>query len=68
MAIQTVYVNSKGKDNLACLKRYTGIKNWNTLCRWAFCLSLSESTQPAPLDKAGELEGLMTWKVFGGQH
>ena len=68
MSIHTVYVNSKGKDNLSRLKRYTGIKNWNTLCRWALCFSLSENSCPSPLDKSGEFEGLMTWKVFGGQY
>lgn len=68
MAISTVYINSKGKDNLARLKRNTGVKNWNTLCRWALCYSLSEETPPPPIDKGVEIEGLMTWKVFSGQY
>ena len=68
MAIRTVYVDSKGKDNLARLKRYTRVRNWNTLCRWALCLSLSDENPPPPIKRDGESDGLMTWRVFGGQY
>jgi len=44
--IETIRISEKGKQQLTRLKRKTGIENWNTLCRWAFCLSLSESSIP----------------------
>ena len=66
--IETVRVSEAGRDRLITLKRYTGIKNWNTLCRWAFCVSLSEPTIPPdqPLGEDSSVE--MTWRVFGGSH
>ena len=64
-----VRISEHAKDQLIRLKRVTGIKNWNTLCRWAFCLSLNED---APLD--GSVDELssdsgieMRWDVFGGE-
>jgi DNA sulfur modification protein DndE len=50
--IDPVRVVETDRDLLARLKRSTGIKNWNILCRWAFVLSIVE----------------MTWRVFGGPH
>lgn len=66
--IETVRVSEAARDQLITLKRYTGIKNWNTLCRWAFCVSLNEPTIPSdqPLGKDSNIE--MTWRVFGGTH
>jgi len=68
MSIETVRLSQQAKDQLAKLKRYTGIKNWNVLCRWAFCVSLAE---PSPVqEKAIVNDGAveMTWKTFGGKH
>lgn len=53
---------------LITLKRRSGIKNWNILCRWAFCLSLSVTEKPRKIDQAGETAVEMTWKTFAGQH
>lgn len=66
--IETVRVSESARDQLITLKRYTGIKNWNTLCRWAFCVSLSEPSIPPdqPLGKDSSVE--MTWRVFGGAY
>jgi Domain of unknown function (DUF1832). len=38
--IKIVRVNEDCKERLITLKRYTGIQNWNVLCRWAFCISI----------------------------
>ena len=38
----SVRVNQQAKDQLIKLKRITGIKQWNVLCRWALCLSLAQ--------------------------
>lgn len=67
MAIVTVRINPLGKSQLSRLKRYTGIENWNTLCRWAFCTSLAEPTVPPSKSFSGESGVEMTWRVFGGR-
>lgn len=66
--IETVRLDERGKSQLVTLKRRTGLKNWNVLCRWALCLSLSESTSP-PAQDAGELSNVeMTWHTFAGKN
>jgi DNA sulfur modification protein DndE len=64
--IETVRVSEQGRDQLITLKRYTGIKNWNTLCRWAFCVSIRESSVPPNTDVVTDSSVEMTWRVFGG--
>ena len=66
--IETIRVSQKARDQLIQLKRHTGIPNWNTLCRWAFCVSLAEPHSPPthPITTDSSVE--MTWKVFGGSH
>ena len=68
MAVETVRVSQRAKDQLIKLKRVTGIEHWNVLCRWGFCLSLAEEGIPSaaeiPLDSNVE----MSWRVFGGRH
>jgi DNA sulfur modification protein DndE len=63
-----VRVVETDRDLLARLKRSTGIKNWNILCRWAFALSLADPN-PTSVDPIGGWSNLeMTWRVFGGPH
>lgn len=66
--IETIRISEKGKQQLMQLKRKTGIEHWHTLCRWAFCLSLAESSIPPmeeiPVDSNVE----MNWKTFGQQN
>ena len=68
MAIETVRINLEGKERLSRLKKYTGLQNWNVLCRWALCRSLSDPTVRPLIDHKGETGVEMTWKVFGGEH
>lgn len=67
MPIENVRMSQTGRDQLLVLKRRTHIENWNVLCRWAYCLSLAESShprnQPIPSDSSVE----MTWRTFGGK-
>ncbi len=66
--IETVRISEKAKAQLIMLKRKTGIQNWNVLCRWAFCVSLNESSIP-PTEKVQTDSSIeMTWKIFGGAH
>jgi DNA sulfur modification protein DndE len=55
------------KIHLSTLKKRTGIENWNTLCRWAFCLSLSDETPVRDRDEKGVGAVEMTWKTFAGE-
>lgn len=66
--LETVRVSERGKQQLIALKRRTGIENWNVLCRWAFCVSLSEKTIPPDEDIVTNSSIEMTWKTFSGQH
>ena len=67
-AIENIKVSQQAKDRLTKLKRVTGIKNWNVLCRWGFCLSLSEQGIPPPARIPANSNIEMSWKVFGGHH
>jgi DNA sulfur modification protein DndE len=68
MSLDSVRISQSGRDQLIRLKRHTGIQNWNVLCRWAFCLSLKDSTPPSrsPIVTDSNIE--MSWKTFGGTH
>lgn len=66
MTIEIIRLSEKAKISLIMLKRKTGIVNWNILCRWAFCASLSDPSVP-PKEKLQTDSSIeMTWKVFGG--
>lgn len=64
--IETLRISEKGKNQLLTLKRRTGIPNWNTLCRWALCVSLSEKSEPPDEDIPSDSSVEMTWKTFTG--
>ena len=66
MTIESIRLSEKGKQQLLQLKKRTGIENWNTLCRWAFCTSLAEPSVPPYEDIPSNSSVEMTWKVFGG--
>jgi DNA sulfur modification protein DndE len=66
--IENIRLAERAKTQLITLKRRTGIKNWNVLCRWAFAVSLAEPSTPPnetiPSDSSVE----MSWRTFGGKH
>jgi DNA sulfur modification protein DndE len=66
MPFEHIHLSQQAKDQLTKIKRGTGIQNWNTLCRWAFCLSLSEPGVPPQTKIPADSSVDMTWKVFGG--
>ena len=68
MPIEHIRLSQKAKDQLITLKRKTGIKNWNVLCRWAFCLSLADPTLPPDSKIPSDSSVEMSWKVFGGRY
>lgn len=68
MSIDNVRVVEADRDILIRLKRHTGIKNWNVLCRWAFCLSVADPNQTS-VDPSGNWSTIeMSWKVFSGAY
>jgi DNA sulfur modification protein DndE len=68
MIIKQIRLSSQAKDQLIRLKTRTGVKQWNILCRWAFCVSLREPTPPTPIEIPADSNVEMTWHVFGGEH
>jgi DNA sulfur modification protein DndE len=68
MSLETVRLSQRGKEQLIKLKRVTGIKQWNILCRWALCVSLADPTPPLVRQIATDSNVEMTWKTFAGNH
>ena len=66
--IETVRLSEKARNQLISLKRKTGLENWNSLCRWAFCLSLAEISVPPSEEIPSDSSVEMSWKVFTGGH
>lgn len=68
MILKQIRLSNQAKDKLSRLKGKTGIKNWNVLCRWAFCYSLNENTIPTdvPIESDSNLE--MSWYTFAGEY
>ena len=64
--VDVVRVDERAKNQLTTLKRRTGIKNWNVLCRWALCVSLAEPSIPADQEIATLSNVEMSWSTFGG--
>jgi DNA sulfur modification protein DndE len=60
----TLRLSKQTREQIATLKRRTGIRHMNVLCRWALCRSLSEPSDPPvqSTDTATEIE----WGVFAG--
>jgi DNA sulfur modification protein DndE len=68
MALDHIRISSQGKEQLVRLKRSTGVKNWNVLCRWAFCASLADHSTPQLAKIATDSSVEMSWRVFGGEY
>lgn len=68
MIVKQIRLSNQAKEKLSRLKGKTGIRNWNVLCRWAFCYSLNEKSVPTdvPIDSDSNLE--MSWYTFAGEY
>lgn len=68
MFIKQIKLSNQAKDKLSRLKGKTGIRNWNVLCRWAFCYSLKDNSVPVdvPIESDSNLE--MSWYTFAGEY
>ncbi|NWF61951.1 MAG: DNA sulfur modification protein DndE [Fischerella sp.] len=65
--IERIKLSQTAKDQLTKLKRITKLDQWNIICRWAFCRSLSEPAAPSPVPIPQDSNVEMTWRVFGGE-
>ena len=68
MIIKQIKLTNVSKDRLGRLKGKTGIKNWNVLCRWALCYSLSENTMLTDIQIVADSNVEMSWYTFGGEY
>ncbi len=68
MRIEQIKLSQTAKEQLIRLKRRTGLKNWNVLCRWAYCCSLAEPTAPSPTPHPADSSVEMDWKTFAGSY
>lgn len=66
LPIDRIKLSQTAKDQLIKLKRVTKISNWNVLCRWALCRSLTEPSIPSPVPIPADSNVEMSWQVFGG--
>ena len=66
--IDHIRVSLQARDQLLKIKRSTGLKNWNVLCRWALCTSLGEPSKPTSAKIPADSNVEMTWHVFAGEH
>ncbi len=68
MIVKQIKLSSISKERLGRLKGKTGIRNWNVLCRWALCYSLSENTMPTDVPIVADSNLEMSWFTFGGEY
>ncbi len=68
MILKQIKLSNQSKDKLSRLKGKTGIQNWNTLCRWALCYSLSEPGIPLDIEQPADSNVEMSWHTFGGEY
>ena len=61
-----VRIGARGREILIKLKRYTGIAQWNTLCRVAYCYSLAIVTEPTQTPEKGDVALEIEWPTFAG--
>ena len=68
MSVKSIRFSQSARDQLARLKRHTGIEHMNVLARWALCTSLAEAIPPPTARIPADSNLEMSWEVFGGQY
>lgn len=68
MIVKQIKLPVQSKERLSRLKGKTGIQNWNILCRWAFCFSLSEKSIPSDNELPMDSNVEMSWMTFAGEN
>jgi len=67
MSIERFKLSEDAKRSLTKLKTRTGLIQWNELCRWAFCVSLSNPKIPTARKIPSDSNVELTWGVFAGE-
>lgn len=68
MIIKHFKLSQPEKERLIRMKARIGIQNWNILCRWALCWSLSEPSIPGGVDPLSDSNVEMDWSTFAGEY
>ena len=68
MFIERIQLSQQAKEQLSRLKRTTGIRSWNVLCRWGLCVSLAEPSIPPNKKFPADSNLEMSWRVFTGTY
>jgi len=68
MSLKSIRFSQTAREQLARLKRHTGIEHMNVLARWALCISLAETIPPPPAKIPADSNLEMSWEVFGGRY
>ena len=54
--LEILKTSTNVRNSLTRVRTITGISTWNTLCRWAFCLSVKQTSLPREVDE--KLDGI----------
>ena len=54
--LEILKTSTNVRNSLTRVRTITGIPTWNTLCRWAFCLSVKQTSLPREVDE--KLDGI----------
>ena len=65
--IETVRLSQDQRNKLLKIRKATSIRNWNVICRWALCCSLSSPDDPPPYVRGGKTGIEMDWTTFTGR-
>lgn len=68
MILKQIKLSKQERDRLIRIKAKTGIKNWNVICRWALCVSLSDESVPFGPEIPSDSSVEMSWSTFGGDY
>ena len=64
--IDRIVLSQRAREQLVQLKRKTGIKHWNVLCRWALATSLSDDSKVSTKSHPADSNVEMTWNTVAG--
>lgn len=65
--IDRIVLSQRAREQLVQLKRKTGIKHWNVLCRWALATSLAEDSKVSAKSHPADSNVEMSWRTFAGE-
>jgi len=65
--VETIRLSEQERRWAIQIKRNLGLRGWNTICRWALLISMSESEDPPPhRDISARSNVEVAWSTFAG--